>query len=250
MRYTFGFILFFVTLTSFGQVNEVDSQGRKQGPWMKVYEGTRVFQYKGQFKNDKPVGKFSYFYKTGKLKAIIEHTAGSNRSVGYYYHAKGGLMSYGIYRNLKKDSIWTTFDRFGKVSGKETYKNDSLHGQKVIYFPPDEESRNQVVSSVSNYVNGSLEGDYIEYFINRSVREKGTYKNNKKHGVWISYQVGGAKMMLTRYKEGKRHGWCLAYDKLGKEQAKKYFYYGRHLEGKELAKKMKQMKELGIHPNE
>ena len=55
---------------------------------------------------------------------------------------------------------------------------------------------------------------------------------------------------FIRYQKGVKHGWAYGYDETGKEIGKKYFYHGRHLEGKILAEKMKQMKELGINPNE
>ena len=55
------FIILFLGLSPvlFAQeYNKVDSQGRKQGEWRKVHEGKNVYEYKGQFKNDKPVGEF------------------------------------------------------------------------------------------------------------------------------------------------------------------------------------------------
>lgn len=250
MKWTLNILFFFSIIAASAQVNQVDTKGRKQGKWEKIYPGTRVYTYKGQFKDDKPIGKFTYFYKSGKVKAVIEHNAGSNRSVGYYYHPTGGLMSYGIYRSMKKDSIWTNFDKKAMLINKETYYKDSLHGTKVVFYAKDERMRKQMPSIVSNYKEGMLDGNYTEYFPSRTVKVKGAYKSNKKHGPWESYHPNGKKMMFTRYKDGARHGWCMAYDKTGKETGKKYFYYGRHLEGKALKKKMEEMKRLGLNPNE
>lgn len=240
----------FLTLSFAQEVNQVDAQGRKQGKWEKIYPGTRVYQYRGQFKNDKPVGKFTYFYKSTKLKAVIEHSENSNRSVGYYYHPTGGIMSYGIFRSLKKDSIWTNLDRAGKLASKETFKGDSLHGQKVVFYPPGEGARKQMPSALFTYKNGALDGEYKEFFASGKTKVRGNYQDNRKHGTWERYHNTGKKMSFERYKDGRKHGWCHAYDKSGKEIAKKYFYYGRLLEGKQLKKKMQEMKRLGINPNE
>lgn len=223
-----------VVFSSFGQLNQTDAQGRKQGKWAKTYPGTRVYQYKGQFKDDKPVGKFQYFYKSNKPKAIIEHDENSNRSVAYFYHENGRLLSYGIYRNQQKDSTWIGLDEYKTVRLQENYKNGKLHGKKVEYYAPIKGTKQQVPLTVKNYKEGVLHGDFVEYYENRGVREKGSYLNGKKHGVWHTFHATGKKMMLNRYKNGKRHGWCYGYDDSGKQAAKHYFYNGKRYEGKEL----------------
>ena len=250
MRFIISAIIFLIGFSAGAQVNQTDAKGKKQGVWEKVYPGTRVYIYRGEFKDDKPIGKFSYFYKSGKVKAIIEHEPTSGRSVGYFYHETGGVMSFGIYRNLQKDSIWTSLDNQGVMTIKETYLKDSLNGTRVVFYPPLEGAQRQIPSQVSNYKNGALDGVYNEYFPNAMVKVKGQYLNGKKQGVWETYHTSGKMMMLNRYKDGAKHGWCSGYDDQGKEIGKKYFYYGRLLEGKQLKEKMDQMKKLGINPNE
>lgn len=251
MKYSFTILLIFVTSLVIAQLNQVDSKGRKQGEWGKLYEGTKVFQYKGQFKDDKPVGKFTYYYESSKVKAVIKHDDNSNRSEAFYYHENGALMSYGIFRNELKDSVWLNFGPSQRISNTETYKNGKLEGKKVIYYIPElEADKSQIPSVVSYYKNDSLNGDYIEYFDGKNIKVKGAYDMNKKDGVWTHYHTSGKPMMVIRYKKGVKHGWAFGYDETGKEIGKKYFYYGRHLEGKILAEKLRQMKELGINPNE
>jgi antitoxin component YwqK of YwqJK toxin-antitoxin module len=242
-------LLVIIAFSSFGQ-NQVDSQGRRQGEWYKLHEGTKVYQYKGQFKDDKPVGKFSYFYKSSKVKAIIKHEENSNRSEAYYYHENGAFMSYGIFRNQLKDSIWVIFGPSQRISSTETYVNGVLHGIKRVYYVPEDiNDKSQIPSAVFNYVNGVLEGDYVEYFETLVVKVKGQYANNKKVGIWERYHPNGKKMTLTRYKNGWIHGWCMAYDETGKETGKVYYYHGELYEGKRLKVLMEQMKKAGVNPN-
>ncbi|MDC3253192.1 hypothetical protein OAU25_02965, partial [Crocinitomicaceae bacterium] len=161
-------LFFFLILFGFGafsQINEVDSQGRKQGKWEKIYEGTRVYTYRGQFKDDLPVGKFVYFYKSQKVKAVINHNVvETGRSVAFYYYEDGGKpMSYGIYRNMKKDSVWSNFTPSGRLSSTETFENGKLHGLKTIYFIPDLRSdKSRVISTTMVYADGLLDGAYQE----------------------------------------------------------------------------------------
>lgn len=251
MKYRIG--AFFLLCWSFtiGQINQIDANGLKQGQWQKAYEGTRVLKYKGQFKDDKPIGKFTYFYKSSKVKAVIKHDANSTRSVAYLYHENGALMSHGIYRNQKKDSVWINFGPSQRLSNTESYVNGMLNGIKRIYYVPEDiNDKSQIPSIVYNYVNDTLDGEFVEYFQSLVVMGRGQYKKNKKHGVWLRYHPNGNKMTLTRYKNGIRHGWCKAYDVNGKEVNSQYYHFGKHIEGKRLKELMQQMKELGINPNE
>ena len=136
----------------FGQINEVDSQGRKQGEWAKLYAGTNALQYTGQFIDDKPVGEFVYYYKSSKVKAIIKHELNSLRSLAYYYHENGAMMSYGIFRNQIKDSLWINFSSAQYLSNTETYKYGKLNGEKTVYYiPEDINDKSQIPSAVYMY---------------------------------------------------------------------------------------------------
>jgi antitoxin component YwqK of YwqJK toxin-antitoxin module len=244
------FVVFSMSIC-FGQINQVDAKGKKQGPWEKTYPDSKVYMYKGQFKNDRPVGKFVYFYPSSKVKAVINHDVTTGRSEAYYYHENQALMSFGIYRNLKKDSIWTNFGPSGRLSNKETYKNDSLDGAKVIYYVPEDlNDKSKVPSAVMMYKNGALHGEYKEYFMSNTLKMKGMYENGKKVGPWEEFHPNGKRSILYRYKDGVKHGWAIAYDTNMKRIGEQYYYHGRRLEGRELSDKLSQMEKLGINPDE
>lgn len=233
------------------QVNQKDAKGRKQGPWSKTYPKSKTLEYKGQFKDDKPVGTFIYYYKSSKKKAEIIHDEVTGRSSAIFYHETGGVMSKGIYKNLKKDSIWLNYTPSGRLSSSESYKNDLLDGKLIMYYiPEDVADRSLIVSSTCLYVKGLREGEYIDYFINGVVKSKGIYKADKKHGIWETYHTNGKKMNVNRFKDGVKHGWTMVYNAAGKELSRHYYYYGRLLEGQELTNKMEQFKALGIDPNQ
>lgn len=251
MKFLSTIVITLMAMSSFAQLNQVDAKGRKQGEWAKTYPKSIVYQYRGQFKDDKPVGTFTYFYPNKKVKAVIKHEAGTNRSVANMYHDNGEIMSIGIYINGKKDSVWMNFGPSGRLSNKETYKADSLHGKKTIYYvPADIHDKSRKVSGEYNYVNGTIDGPFVEYFDNGAVQRTGAYINGRRHGEWTTYQFGGAKMMFDRYKNGVKHGWCMAYDESGKEINRIYFYNGEEYKGERLKLLMSNMKASGINPNE
>jgi len=130
------FFLFSVGFSSFGQINQVDEQGRKQGEWVRTYDDSETIRYKGQFKDGKPVGKFVYYYPNNKIRSIITHDDNSNRSEAYFYHLNEKLIAHGIYHNQKKDSVWTHFLPTGHYSYTETYKNGKLNGERITFYGP------------------------------------------------------------------------------------------------------------------
>jgi len=243
------FILFILAFGTAYAQNVTDANGLKQGPWAKIYPGTKVYQYKGQFKNDKPVGVFTYYYQSSKLKAIVKHIDGTNRSEAIYYHENGLVMSKGIYKDLKKDSVWMNFGPSGRLSNKETYKNDLLEGKKtVFYVPEDLDDKSQRVMSVSYYKEGKMDGEYVEYFEGGSPKVKGAYVMDRKSGLWVSYDVGGFKMTEETFRNGLKHGWCMAFDESGKVVGKQYYLDGRHIQGKELETRLNQIKHNSSQP--
>lgn len=234
-----------------GQLNFTDKQGRKQGEWQKKYPKSSALEFKGTFKDDKPVGVFTYYYPSTKVKAVIRHSENALRSEAFFYHDNGELMTYGIYRNMKKDSIWLNFGPSGRISFKESYKNDVLDGIKTVYFiSEDINNKSSKVASIVNYRNGKLDGEFKEYFDFGGTKTVGQYSQDKKIGIWQEYHPNGQKMAMTRYKDGLRHGWCTANDESGKEVSRLYFFYGKLKQGRDLELLMKQMKEKGVNPNE
>ncbi len=238
------------TLGAVAQVNQMDEKGRKQGPWSKTHPGSKALQYKGQFKDNKPVGTFMYYYPSAKLKAVIKHDPNSSRSFATYYHENGVIMSSGAFRDMKKDSVWLNFDPAGRLKFKETYANDVLNGKKTVYYvPKDPNDKSQKISAIYNYKEGLMDGEIVEYFDLGGFRTKGAYSDNKRVGVWESYHVNGKIMIQERYRDGVRHGWCKSFDESGKETNRKYYSFGKLLEGKALEAKMKEYKAKGIDPN-
>ena len=243
-------VLFALSSSVAAQLNKTDSKGLKQGTWEKKYPNSSVVEYRGTFKDNKPVGEFNYFYPSTKPKAIIKHQ-GNGRSIANFFHETGELMSSGIYKNLKKDSLWFQFNEQGKVVFSENYLDDLLHGKKTVYFPPNKETgKVEKIASILIYANGQLDGEYLEYFEFGGIRVKGHYKNGLKAGQWMEYQPSGKPLLLNRFRNGEKHGWCSAYDAMGKEVNKVFFYFGQQKEGKDLEFILKQLKEKGINPNE
>ena len=186
-----------LTLTAFGQ-NQIDSQGRKQGPWSKTYPKSIAVRYSGQFKDDKPVGTFVYNDANNQLSSKVTHRGnGVSYCINYYVGARK-KSSEGKYVNQKKDSIWTFYNNMGAVLTREWYENDKRNGPSETYFD------NGKPAVIQHYVNDKLEGEIREYFPNDQLRRECTAVNGKITGMVKTYFEDGTLQSEGLFVEGKK----------------------------------------------
>lgn len=249
-----GISAFFMSSMGLAQLNQVDSQGRKQGEWVKFFDEQgygHVMRYKGEFKNDKPIGKFVYYYPSKKVRAIIVHEENSPRSEAFFYYENEALTSHGIYRNGEKDSIWTNFTESGFYSTEETYRNGELNGKRTIFYGEALSDKKQKLPlRVDQYKDGELNGESIEYFPDSKIKTKATYKDGAKVGIVMHYHPNGKPSIEEHWKNRKKHGLWKTFDESGKEIGRRYFKNGVTLEGKALDKYLAELKANGLNPNQ
>ena len=235
---------------TYSQVNQVDGQGRKQGVWEKKYPNSIAYEYKGQFKNDQPVGTFTYYYPSNKVKVVMKHDEKTKRSEAYMYYESGNLMSFGIYKNQKKDSVWTKFGPSKRISSRETYKNDILNGKSIVYYVPEDITDKSVkIARESTYKDGKLEGEVIEYFDFGTIKAKSHYLNGLRHGQFLTNHANGKPMLEEHYLYNYKHGFFRAFDESGKEIGRMYYKMGQLLEGDELQQWIDECKRTGRNLN-
>lgn len=186
--------------------------GKRNGDYEKFKNDTLIV--KGNYKDDKKEGLWSYTDKLGKVttqvwssgmlkSGFFTHRNGTKGMVknfkreGYWKEYQKLGISEGNYENDErvgfwkvidsldvyskgkfingyKDGNWERYWRSGKLLSKENYKNNKLDGKRFTYY------RNGKIKSIVNYKNGSEEGDY-EIFLDSGVTcERGTYNNNLK----------------------------------------------------------------------
>ncbi len=204
--------------------NQKDAQGRKQGKWRKFHRNGNL-RYIGQFKDDKPVGKFMYYYEDGRPFTIIEHRA---KGVSYAtsFHANEKPMAFGKYVNQKRDSIWTFYNykhgikiatesyivgkkygihkvfypATGKLAETKTYENDVATGIWTTYYENGNKKRECTLN------NGILEGKAYYYYTNGKKQIDGRYKKDVKHGLWTFFKQSGGVEKQVKYVNGKPEG--------------------------------------------
>lgn len=96
-----------------------------------------------------------------------------------------------------------TFERFdvaGNRIERSSYRNDSLHGARILFYPAGD------TLSVETYQNGRFEGPYRAYYEDGTLRQEGRYTDNAMTGPWISYYPSGDRREVVRMADNLEQG--------------------------------------------
>lgn len=240
-------LLVLIPLFSFGQINQVDSKGLMHGDWEGYYENSTAVKWKGKFEHGWRMGKFVFYHKSGKVKAIMMFTKvnGKSHSRAELYYDDGSLIAKGNYINREKDSVWTYYSGKGYVQKIETWKNGKKNGKTVIYYPPQPGQTELQALQVVHFKDSLPHGEVMEFYLSGKLKMKGNNVDGNFDGVVTRYFENGKKMVVERYAAAVRHGLWLFFDDKGAVTNRKYFKYGRELKGEELKKKLEEIKNNG-----
>lgn len=197
------------------------SQSPKNGYVKKTDDKTNKLIYEGEFKNDKPVGKFKYYYPNDSLRAIMNFKEGGKIAYSKLFHATTGkCMAEGKYINEIKDSVWIYYDETGLLISKDVYVMGKRNGKCTIYLPNGKVAEERyykmdvedgpfkeyfdgkTVKAEGNYINGKKEGKVSYFFPNGIAAASGFFKNGVKNGPWIYREKDGKIKDKELYKEG------------------------------------------------
>jgi len=200
--------------------NKTDAKGQKQGEWKK-YHKNGMLRYVGEFKNDKPIGEFKYYYDTGKIQSKMDHKGAVSYFIAYYQTSE--VKAVGKYINQKRDSVWSFYDIDGYKKSSEFYIKGLKNRTSYAYYPngqiaEEKEFFNDFENGKWNsyyddgkkkmeatYENGGLEGKAIYYKSNGKRSVRGIYYHGTRTGVWLYFEADGNKIKKKEeYKNGKR----------------------------------------------
>lgn len=191
----------FAVVSVFAQeTNKTDASGKKQGLWIKYHVGTKVKAYEGNFKNDKPVGEFKYWFSNAKPKAVMVFPEGGGPTKATLYFRNGGLMGEGNYIKQEKEGAWVYYGENGKKTSTESYVKGKKHGEAKVFFD------HGAVAEVSNYNMDVLHGEWKTYYETNQVRQQGTYKNGSLDGEYIKFYKNGKPLVKGKYANAMKEG--------------------------------------------
>jgi antitoxin component YwqK of YwqJK toxin-antitoxin module len=198
------FLFLLLAAYSLGYSQNASNSKGKQGPWKVYHEDGKTIKYIGQFLNDKPTGKFVYYYESGDPSMVVEHKA-DGVSECKMFHYNGTLMAAGSYVNKLKEGDWWYFNDEKKTIGKEVYANGLKNGVCYEYFPTAADEKLKVLRE-TNYVKGLAQGVWKQYYKDGKLQTKGNYLNGLYSGECVWYNAQEKAEMYGYYKDGKKNG--------------------------------------------
>jgi antitoxin component YwqK of YwqJK toxin-antitoxin module len=197
-----------IVLFAQDNINVVDKNGKKQGPWKKYESGKLV--YEGQFKDDVPYGTFKYYHTNGKLKSETEFVQGVHKVRTVMYHENGHKASEGAYIDQLKDGEWRYYSERDTLIKVENYNIGKRNGMWQTYSPSG------ILLEECNYLNDKRDGLYRTYYLNGNVSLEDHYVAGKVNGQSTSYYPNKNIAMTGNYHNGLREGEWNSYDVNGK----------------------------------
>lgn len=79
------------------------------------------------------------------------------------------------------------------------------------------------------FVNGLMNGKYIEYFSDGTVAACGQYVNGKRHGEYTVYFAVGGTYRKENYRNNLLHGEYTVYNSVGSVAHSEFFYEGKNM---------------------
>ncbi len=213
-------ILFSLTVAAQEAPNETDASGKKQGHWIK-YDADHKKIYEGNFLNNVPTGKFTYFFDTGVPWSISVFSNNGTVARTQMFDAGGKLVGEGKFVNEKKDSVWKFYNQEGKMLSDEVYAKGVKNGVAKVYYANGQVSEERTWKAgvqdgpcKKYFENGQLKysgayakdkvvGKVIYYYASGKIDAEGLYVDDLKHGPWKYYKEEGTLLRTDTYQYGK-----------------------------------------------
>jgi len=209
-RYFSIALLVLLPLMSHAQ-NVTDSEGRKQGPWMKKYPDGKIM-YEGTFKDDKPVGIFKRYSENGILMSELTYSEKKEEAAALFFHPDGSKAAEGIYVGRKKECLWKFWSATqpSYLISEEIYLEDLRHGLSRKYYP------DSTLAETVTWNYGDRTGEWLQYYPDGSICLRAEYmagklegpfsyyhhKEDNRCGDWMIFNENGSLKQIIVYKDG------------------------------------------------
>lgn len=137
-----------------------------------------------------------FFYNPLSPKSIVEYKDGIAQDYQKYFYKTGELQKE-IYTHENDYEKEVYYDKNGKQLGVLTYNGYLPHHGTQYLFMHDSD----LVSSITTYVNGKMEGEYIKFHDNGQMAEKIPYVNDYREGKAQFYNREGQLLHEGIYKK-------------------------------------------------
>lgn len=201
MKYVFLLLLTFNFYSQ--EINQTDSNGKKNGLWRGYFEESKRVRYEGTFDHGIEIGTFKFFDDTKAQSVISTRVFSENGKVAYttFFDQKGNIVSEGKTINRLKEGEWKYFHKESKdIQTLEFYINDKLSGVRKVFYVGG------ILAEESEYKDGKKNGFTKIYTIKNVIIEETHYKNGELNGLAKFWHPNGELDAEGNYVDGIRKG--------------------------------------------
>ena len=139
------------------------------------------------------------YYTNGQTFSEVLFSNGKMHGDFIQYHPNGRIGTKGEYHSGKKIGKWVWNDEIGTIDSIHTFKDGLFNGKSEIFSSGELFIR-------QNYINGKLNGKFVEYYPGGSKKVSGSYLDDIPHDQWIWRLEDGSKSRLMTYNRGIKSG--------------------------------------------
>jgi antitoxin component YwqK of YwqJK toxin-antitoxin module len=142
-----------------------------------------------------------YVFLEGVLLAegIVDEN-GKRQGAWKEYYSNGALMSEGIYKNSIRVGNWKYYHENGNLEQEGKYTSREIPDGDWKYY-----HENGQLYRIESYMDGELDGEYIEYNDSGKVLVKGQYTEGFETGPW-EYYIGDV-IQKGAFLDGAENDW-------------------------------------------
>ena len=220
--------LFGVEAFADGWKGQTDSSGNRHGTWERFLGKSKVAVEIVNYRHGVPNGpSYKLYHQSGRKQFSTIFKDGNHHGAYAEYHDnKANSKKFeGAHSEGRRSGKWTEFYGSGGVLSVSNYVNGTLQGPAEYSYS----SGNKKSTTV--YKDGQHHGPYLEYYdnVDNSKSKEGRHANNKKSGIWTEWHANKQVKSIESYYEGALDGPAqYFYSSPGKKRAITVFKQGQH----------------------
>ncbi len=122
----------------------LSSGERVQNGQARGWYSNRQLQYQGQFRNDKPIGRFFWWHENGNRSTVGQfNRTGDRYGRWIWWHDNGMKRIEGEFEDDRPSGVWRSWDKAGKLIKDKDYNNldaEEIDDRVDLLGVPDDDS--------------------------------------------------------------------------------------------------------------
>ena len=127
--------------------------------------------------------------------------------------------------DFAREGRYEAFDSEGKVIEQANYRNDTLHGERRLFYPDGK------VQAIEQYVDGRFAGEYQYFYDDGKLELRGNYVDGAMNGIWTRYYRNGQIMEEVTFVDNEENGPFVEYFESGNLKAEGTYQDGDQEQG-------------------